>query len=189
MWKHNQIEVVPTPNYDYKFETTTHMTAGGLELTRLDCSSQEFCGTSFKQFMKKPGGTSLSYFLFSYMPEAGRVDGTIKLGGRKVVPIDSLPLWLRDYDFAGKPVLKFFTVASQKSNRQIDPSIVAAEVRFAGEDGNGFRLDVSVSGKAIGSYWMAKDRLHVMIRAALADGQKYELKSVERVNYWTIRGE
>jgi len=189
VWKHNHIEVVPTPNYDYKFETTTHMTADKLELTRLDCSSQEFCGTSFKQFMLRPGEKSLGFFLFSYMPEAGRQDGTIKLGDRKVVPIDSLPLWLRDYDFTGRPVVEFAAIASQKSNRQTNPAVIPAVVQFGGEEGDSYRLDVSVSGKAIGSYWMAKDRLHVMTRAALADGQKYELKKVERVNYWTIKGE
>jgi hypothetical protein len=36
---------------------------------------------------------------------------------------------------------------------------------------------------------MAKDpkRLHVMTKYRGADGQAYDLKSVERVNYWTIK--
>src|SRR5688572_30221056 len=50
VWKHNQVEVIPTPNYDYKYVTTAHLVVNDLTLTRLDCSSQEFCGTSFKQY-------------------------------------------------------------------------------------------------------------------------------------------
>jgi hypothetical protein len=48
VWKHNQVEVVPTPNYDYKFIATSHLAVSDLTLTRLDVSSQEFCGTSFR---------------------------------------------------------------------------------------------------------------------------------------------
>src|SRR5687768_9885817 len=56
VWKFNQVEVIPTPNYDYKYVTTVHLTVGdGMGLTRLDCTSQEFCGTSFKQFIRKAG--------------------------------------------------------------------------------------------------------------------------------------
>ncbi len=52
VWKHNQIEVIPTPNYDYKHITTSHLQASDLSLTRLDASSQEWCGTSFHQFLE-----------------------------------------------------------------------------------------------------------------------------------------
>jgi hypothetical protein len=36
---------------------------------------------------------------------------------------------------------------------------------------------------------MASDRLHVMTRYRGADGQTYDLQKLERVDYWTIRGE
>jgi len=189
VWKHNLIEVVPTPNYDYTFATTTHMTAGAMELTRLDCSSQEFCGTSFKQFLQRPGSGSLDYFAFSYMPEAGRVEGKIDAGGRKFVPVDSLGLWLRDYDFVNRPKVSFSTIVTQKSNRPTSAKLMDAQVTFAGEEADAFKLEVHAAGQLIGSYWMAKDRLHVMVRAELADGQKYALKQVQRVDYWTIVGE
>ncbi len=39
------------------------------------------------------------------------------------------------------------------------------------------------------TYWMAADRLHVMVKYAGPEGQTYELKAVSRVNYWTIKGE
>ena len=58
VWKFNQVEVVPTPNYDYKFETTVHLETRDLSLTRLDAASQEWCGASFKQLLRRGDGPS-----------------------------------------------------------------------------------------------------------------------------------
>jgi hypothetical protein len=190
VWKHNQIESVATPNYTYHFVTTSHLTANDLRFTRLDSSSQEFCGTSFRQYMLRIGDDKLSFMLFSYMPEAGRVDGKITLEDRQVIPIDSLPLKLRDFDFAGKQTMKFWMLESQKTNRQSDPSVNPAEARFAAEEPDAFQIVVFKDTQLLGTYWMAKDRLHLMTRYESSDrSQKYDLKSVTRVNYWTIRGE
>ena len=186
VFKHNHIETIPTPNYPYHYETTTHLTTSDLSLIRLDCSSQEFCGTSFKQFARKPGDRSMDYWSFSYMPEAGRKQGTVS-ASRRIVAEDSLPLALRDFDFAGKATWSVALLPSQKSNRPTPHEPLSAEVRYAGEEGDAHKLEVHAEGKLLGTYWMAKDRLHVMTRYMGVDGQTYELKSVERVNYWTIR--
>lgn len=189
VFKHNQVEVVPTPNYDYKFEATTHLTVDGLELTRLDVASQEFCGTSFKQYLRRPGEGVIDYWGFSYMPEAGRVAAKIPAEGRLVVPADGLALWLRDFDFAARRTVQFRLLPTQKSNRATPHAAVPAEARYAGEDGDAHKVEVIASGQLLGTYWMAKDRLHVMTRYRGADGQTYELQKQERVDYWTIRGE
>ena len=67
---------------------------------------------------------------------------------------------------------------------------IAAEVRYGGEEADAHKLELHVGGKIAGTYWMAKDprRLHVMTKYRGADGQAYDLKSVERVNYWTVGG-
>jgi len=202
VWKHNQIEVIPTPNYDYKFETTSHLSVEKMELTRLDCSSQEFCGTSFKQFLREPTGKELSYWSFSYMPESGRVSRQIKVEKEPMIPQDALPLWLRDYDFNSRQPARFWMLPSQKSNRATGFLPVAAEARFAGEDGDAYKLEVVTfaptrmagspwdqPSRPVGTFWMDKQRLHVMTKYHGADGQTYELKSVERVDYWTIKGQ
>ena len=190
VWKHNQIEVIPTPNYDYKYETTSHLTVGELKLTRLDCSSQEFCGTSFKQYQRLPTG-GLSYWSFSYMPEAGRAEGQVRANGEyPVVAADSLPLWLRAYDFQAKPTVKLAMLPSQKNNRPTPAQPVFVEVRHAGEESGSHKLELYEDDKLLGTYWMANDRLHVMTKYQSADGQQsYELKDLSRVNYWTIKGE
>jgi hypothetical protein len=190
VWKHNQIEDIPTPNYHYHYVTTTHLSTRDMRLTRMDCSSQEFCGTSFKQYELHPGDDKLSFFLFSYMPEQGKVEGSQELEDRFVVPADSLPLWLRDFDFVGRETKQFWIIESQKSNRQTQPAVNPAEARFAAEEPDAFQLVVVKNGQPIGTWWMAKDRLHVMLKYESGDrSQKYELKSLERVNYWTIKGE
>lgn len=197
VWKHNQIEVVPTPNYDYKFVTTTHLAVDTLQLTRLDFSSQEFCGTTFKQYQRRPEEEAVEYWSFSYMPESGRVLGKIEVRDRTVIPQDSLPLWLRDFDFQSRGTVKFWMLPPQKSTRATAYQPLPAEVRFAGEDGETWKLEVFVSTgdseggplRAAGTYWMEKDFRHVMRRAVLPGGQTYDLKKVERVDYWTITTE
>lgn len=190
VWKFNQVEVIPTPNYDYKYVTTSHLTVDGMQVTRLDCSSQEFCGTSFKQFLLKrmPGdeeGGKLSYWGFSYMPEAGRVEAEVPA---EVVSADALPLWLRGYPF-GTPEVRIQLLPSQKSNRATDHNPVQTGVSYRGEEGDAHKLELVVDGKVAGTYWMAKDpaRRHVMVKYRGADGQGYDLKSVERVDYWTVK--
>jgi hypothetical protein len=204
VFKHNWVEVVPTPNYDYKFVTTSHFNVASMELTRLDASSQEFCGTSFKQYLQQPDGKGLNYFGFSYMPEAGRVAADLdppKGNNAGVfVPEDGLALWLRGFDFQSRQPARFWLLPTQKSNRATPHLPVAAEVKHAGEENGAHRLEVMtfaptrMAGSAWdqparphGTFWMAADRLHLMTRAELADGQRYELKKVERVDYWTIR--
>lgn len=203
VFKHNHIEVIPTPNYDYKFATTSHFTVDKLELTRLDSTSQEFCGTSFKQFTHQPGAQKVDYWAFSYMPENGRVQQTFDLRGNEpTLPQDGLPLTLRDYDFSSRPNFRFWLLPTQKITRNAAYLPVAAEVRYAGEDGDSHKLEVHTfaptkmagsawdqGSKLLATYWFAKDQLHVMTRAKFEDGQTYRLKSLDRVNYWTIKGE
>lgn len=202
VFKHNVIEVVPTPNYEYKFEATSHFTVDNLQLTRLDVASQEFCGTSFKQYLRRPGEAELDYWSFSYMPESGRVSAKIPTEGRAIVPEDGLFLWLRDYDFASRQPARFWLLPSQKSNRATPAAPIAAEVRYAGEENGTHKLSIvtfaptkmtgdafSQPSRPLADAWLAKDRLHVLTRYVAADGQSYELQKVERVDYWTIRGE
>jgi hypothetical protein len=187
VFKHNHVEVVPTPNYDYKFATTSHLTTDNLLLTRLDATSQEFCGTSVKQYLLQvvPGNSAgmLDYWSFSYMPEEGRK--TARIDNATAVAEDSLPLYLRDYDFQSKPTVSLQLLPTQKSNRHVPHEPLAAQVRYAGEDGDSHKLEVVVDGKVRGTYWFAKDRLHVMTRHQSADGTHWKLKNLDRVNYWT----
>lgn len=185
VWKHNQIEDIPTPNYHYHYETTTHLDTHTFDLTRLDSSSQEFCGTSFKQYLRLFPSTKWDYRAFSYLPEQGRVHGDVTQGKRQIVAADSLPLYLRDFDFIGKATRRVALLPDQTDNANVKFQPVDAEIRFAGENDDGYKLQVITGDKILGTYWMARDRLHVMTRYQGADGQTWELAEVSRVNYWS----
>ncbi|MEM8873613.1 MAG: hypothetical protein AAGD32_05075 [Planctomycetota bacterium] len=184
VWKHNQIEVVPTPNYDYKFTTTSHLTVDGLELTRMDMSESEWCGTTFAQYIKT--GDGYDYFSFGYMPGEGRQTGTVS---GDVVPVNALPLYLRDFDFAAGEDVTLSLLPDQKSNRLQPFTPVEGTIKYLGEVDGGYELEVHIGGNLFGTYTMAdRDRLHVMLSFESADGtQTYKLKSQDRVNYWSIK--
>ncbi|MGF1634520.1 MAG: hypothetical protein ACFCVE_11770 [Phycisphaerae bacterium] len=186
VWKHNQIERIPTPNYDYTYIATSHFRTDNLALTRLDVSSQEWCGTSFKQYQLTAPGT-WDYFGFSYMPESGRQNETVTAAGKPVVPFDALPLWLRNYDFEARPTVEITLLPDQRSNRATPAEPAAAEVRHVGTSDAGHKLELVQAGKVLGTYEMAADRNHVMLAYEGADGQTYTLRALERVNYWTIQ--
>jgi hypothetical protein len=185
VWKLNQIEEIPTPNYRYHYVTTSHLSAEALDLVRLDSSSQEFCGTSFKQYLRK-ADDAWDYWSFSYMPETGRKNGSIRQSHRKVVAFDSLPLFLRDMDFRTGASRAIALLPGQRSNRPTGSEAVYAEIRFAGDEGGSHKVELHVEGKLFGTFWMARDRMHVMTRYAGEDGQRHELREQSRVNYWTI---
>lgn len=191
VWKHNQIEVVPTPNYDYKFTTTSHLTVDGLELTRVDMSESEWCGTTFTQYIKSDNG--YDYFSFGYMPGEGRRTGTVDAADVvpvNMVPVNALPLYLRDFDFEAGGEVAVTLLPDQKSNRLQPWEPVAGTIKYVGEVDGGHALEVFAGDRLLGTYVMAdRDRLHVMVSYESADGtQTYELKTQERVDYWTVPG-
>ena len=193
VFKHNQVDDIPTPNYLYHFRTTSHLTTDTLELTRLESSSQEFCGTSFKQITRDGKGDNFSYWGFSYMPEAGHAEA--QMTGR-IVPFNALPLYLRDFDFS-KPAgteVKLMLLPDQKSHKSTPAQVTLATIKYAGVEDGSFKLTVHADGSLtnnglLGTFYFATDRLHVMTRYEGTDGQRYVLKSVERNNYWTIASE
>lgn len=188
VFKHNQIEAVPTPNYTYHFVTTSHFSVEGLKLTRYDQSSQEFCGTSFRQLIADGDTPGRNYNLqaFSYMPEAGRLSAELK--PRRLVPEDSLPIYLRDFPFSPNNSWNLDLLPTQRSNRQAPSATVSATVRYAGRNEGDHIVELLVDGKLRGTYHFAPDRQHVMTRYRSADGsQSYDLDTQERTDYWTIQ--
>lgn len=185
VFKHNHLEVVPTPNYDYKFATTTHLQTDTLDLTRLDASSQEYCGTSFKQYLRQPDGSSFEYFAFSYFPEEGRVTAQVDRADVQIVPEDALPLYVRDFPFDNPQDQRIALLPTQKSNRHVAHKPINATLRYAGEEGDSHKVELVVDDAVRGTYWLAKDRQHLMTRYEGADGTKLTLKSLDRVDYWT----
>lgn len=189
VFKHNQIEDIPTPNYTYHFVTTSHLTTNGLLLTAFQHSSQEFCGTSFRLLKATNTTPGQEYHLtsFSYMPEAGLNSSTFRNSELPLIPEDTLPLYLRNFPFADGTKVQIRLLPSQKSNRPTPTQPFAATLRYAGLDNNLHKVELVANQDLRGVYWLAPDRLHVMVRYESADRtQTYELQSQERTDYWTL---
>ena len=212
VWKHNQIEVIPTPNYDYKYEATSHLTTAGLLLTRLDVASQEFCGLSFKQYLltdglpvdatpdapgdgatRNPQADAAGVGLLRLQLHARQRPGGDGRGGRGGRPAGravqraaALPAVVRLRGPGDDGDLAAARPEEQPGDAAASPS--PAEVRYAGEGDGTHKLELVQGGEVLGTFEMADDRRHVMVGYDGADGQTYRLKSVERVDYWSTNG-
>ncbi len=108
VFKHNVSEMIETDNYTYRFLTTCFVDTKTLEPYKIIASSQEDCGTTYKQFVIEDGqvhATSNSYF-----PKEGTQDTSYRRSGqsRHFAFHDTLTLTLRDYPFDADdpPVMK-----------------------------------------------------------------------------------
>jgi len=87
VFKLNIIEQIPTQNYNYRYMVTVFLNRGTLEPEKLAASSQEWCGTTFKEFQWLPDGLKVRGF--SYFEGEG--DRQWSLPARPVVyPAEAL---------------------------------------------------------------------------------------------------
>lgn len=91
--KLNIAEEIPTENYNYRLLVTVFLNRDTLELEKLTASSQEWCGATFSQWIRQPGGLVIRSF--SYFD--GEADQTRTLeNGVGVYPPDALLLIARN---------------------------------------------------------------------------------------------
>ncbi len=64
VFKLNLIEEIPTQNYNYRYMVTVFLNRDSLEPEKLAASSQEWCGTTFKQFQWMPDGLKVRGFSY-----------------------------------------------------------------------------------------------------------------------------
>jgi len=94
-FKHHWSERVPTERYDYDFSTMSYTRVADLAAWKLTVSTQEDCGSSFKEVWRDD--SKLRWSESVYFPGAGRREG--KLFGDTNF-FDALTLVLRGPDFA-----------------------------------------------------------------------------------------
>ncbi len=197
VFKHNVSEIIPTPNYDYRFLTTAFVRTDTLELFKLAVSTQEDCGTTYKQFVK--AGETVDVMMFSYFPDEGassdRYDAPAGLAFQ-----DALSLTLRDYPFdaSDKPTLEMPLVPDQTNTHESPKRPVLATVTYVEDEtltipygtvnAHHLRVESSADGKTTQSdYWFAADAelLHVMVKYEGPGGVRYELKRLDWWAYWS----
>ena len=193
VFKHHWSERVPTEKYDYDFSTMTYTRASDMRAYKLTVSTQEDCGSSFKEAWRD--GDRLRWADSVYFPGAGRREGKLRDGD--AVFFDALTLRLRDYDFAGHADVTLAVVPMQKDTHQVSFEPVARTVRFVGTSDLELPIGkvrahelalVDDHGTTEARYWFAADAtapmMHALVRFEGPQGVTYQLAKHERTAYW-----
>lgn len=196
VFKHNVSEIIPTENYDYRFLTTSFVRTDDLSPFKLVMSSQEDCGSSYKQITSVDRRwQALSHV---YFPDAGET----RANGRRdrdYQQQDNLSLVLRDYPFEADehPEMKLSLVPDLTHARSTILRPIPATVHYGGKETldlpigstEAYRLDVrSDDPGATATYWFAADsgpeKLNILVKYNGPNGVSYELKHLTRWSYW-----
>jgi len=133
VFKHNLSEMIPTENYTYRFLTTCFVRTDTLAPYKLVFSSQEDCGTTYKQILVE--GDRVRAEQFCYFPESGAK--TVEYAAPDDLAFhDTLSLTLRDYPFdaAEKPRLELDLVPDQTDTHETPLRPESATVEHVGEE-------------------------------------------------------
>ncbi len=200
VFKHHWSERVPTENYDYDFSTASFVECDDLRPFKLTASSQDDCGSSFKQLWRQRG--QMLWLESCYFPGTGLAQG--ELGGLDLQFFDALPLVLRDFPFEaaqaeGHPDRRFALrlVPSQKEARSTPCAPRDFELAYGGLEelelpvGSlaAHRLELlDAGGQRVARYWFAAEQgapwLRALVRYEGPLGTSYRLKELRRWAYW-----
>ncbi|GAB4430260.1 MAG: hypothetical protein OHK0039_48920 [Bacteroidia bacterium] len=180
--KLNMFARIPTDNYPYHFLTSVFvLRSDATRLHKLTTSSQEWCGNTFKEFLRE--GEGLRYTWHSYWD--GQGDGSSTLGG-DVLFEDQLPLTLRSLRFAEGLRFEHALLPSEISSRAYPPQPIQAEFVVSADpvgEVAAWRVDVRAAAQR-SSYWFDSNFPHAMLRMERSDGSSAVLKDLRRWAYW-----
>lgn len=184
--KLNLIATIPTDQYPYHYMTSVYVPrADPTRLLKLAQSSQEWCGTTFKEvtgFAARPVLHFHSYW-------GGQGDGEHELPlPTGTLLEDQLPMTLRTLPFEAGLRLPVRLVRSLVDTKGGAPVVQGALLSVSQPEparvvGKAWRVELKTSD-ALLDYWMAADPPHVLARFDGGDGRTLELKSVSRRVYW-----
>jgi hypothetical protein len=199
VFKHNLSEMIETEHYTYRFVTTCFVRSDTLAPYKVAVSSQEDCGTTYKQFVVADGAVDARQFC--YFPGAGASAATYDAPANLAFH-DALSLTLRDYDFDAKPRLRVPLMPDQTDTHETGLRPGTATITYVeretvsvpyGEvDAHHLRVThARDGGTTTTDYWFAADEAdmrHVMVKYHGPYGVRYELKRLGWWAYWD-RGE
>lgn len=187
--KLNVLSEIQTENYPYRYMTSLFIDrAQPMRVVKMTTSSQEWCGTTFKEFVG--WGDSPKLVFHSYFDNQG--DGSYPLGLRDGDLLeDQLPVSLRSLPF--KPGLTFTThlLESQITNRASAPKVLDATITVVGQEpaetGMGMIPSWNVevkAGQLVQHYWFEQAYPNILTRFTSSDGRQLVLKDRTRRKYW-----
>jgi len=189
VFKHNYSEIFPTENYPYRMITTSFIRTDNLQPYKLTASSQEDCGSSFRNFVAD--NNQMKVDQFCYFPDTGHSQQTIDTS-KGIAFHNALSLTLRDFPygviFIKQPELNL--IPDQRKNTKTKTSPENATISYIGEEditvpygklnAHHLRIDHAEDGGETEShFWFAADPklLNVMVQYEGPYGIKYKLKN------------
>jgi len=197
VFKHNVSEMIPTDNYIYRFLTTTFVRRDDMSPYKVVASSQEDCGSSYKQFVARDG--SVDAVQFGYFPGEGRADARFPRTDELAFH-DTLTLTLRDYPFEQDEhrIDDLALVADLTDNHsaRLTPRPAKLEqlgretlnVPYGTVDTHHLKVTHEQFGGATEShYWFAADpdMRRVLVQYKGPYGVEYTLKRLDWWAYWS----
>ncbi|WP_428387849.1 hypothetical protein [Mucisphaera sp.] len=202
VFKHHRRDDVPTPNYLYHFSTMAYVDTRSLEPVKLEMSSQEDCGATFKQYVVD--GRRMRFLQSSYFPGEGLRQDSERIDDDETVFFDSLTLVLRSFPFGSGEEIRLEAIPPQMDTRLTPAEPLEVVVREAGTEVLALpvgevlahRLEVTLAEAVGGSrtydYWFAAEGtyvadgvgLHVLVKHRGPWGLSLDLKGLERGSYW-----
>jgi hypothetical protein len=186
---------VPAGDDQHHVSTMVYVGVADLKSLRIDVSTQDSIGASFKWFANHKG--TLEWHQFSYHPGEGHQTDTFEPPASFVFE-DALAVILRGYPFAQPPgdvplLLRVLPSQTSSSLTPVEPRLMVPTVHGTETlelpmgNMDAYHLVLSLFEKsqpqqASAEYWFAADPklLHVLVQYRSPDGTLFKLRSLER---------
>ncbi len=190
VFKLNIVEEIPTENYNYRHMVTVFLNRASLRPEKLAASSQEWCGTTFKQLQWLPGGLKLRGF--SYLE--GEADRQWTLPAEPTLyPREALYVLVRAAA-ASQDDMQLNLLPSMRSNHVPEPTPSGALLSVSAETETirvpfglfqARRVTMTeVGGKETAEFLVEAVAPYRLLKARLDSGLTLSLRFVERRAYW-----
>lgn len=176
---------IPADQYPYHYLTSLFFRRDQpVALYKMTCSSQEWCGNTFKAIVYD--GVSLKENYNSYWDQQGT--GTRDLR-RDVLPEDALPYTLRALRFDQQPAFDLVVMDLQQTSKAAAPTYYNARLRTtaapaAEASEPAWRVAVQLAPDKQNVYWFARAYPNILLRQTTWDGRSLRLKGQRRYAYW-----
>lgn len=197
VFKHNVSEMIDTENYTYRFLTTCFMRTDDLTAFKITASSQEDCGSTYRQYTAADGRITARQF--GYFPSEGSAVASFAVTDDLVFH-DALTLTLRDFPFESTEEGAFQELAlvgDLTDNHWVKLTPGSAIIEYLGRSQitvpygtlETFHLRVrhnEMGGETESHYWFATDpsMRRVLVQYIGPFGVKYKLKRLDWWAYW-----
>ncbi len=193
--KMNLVSRIPTDNYPYDYMTSVFVEKRDPRvLLKMAQSSQEWCGTTYKEIVAF-GGSDPRMIFHSYFD--GQADGSRRLPvGPAALPEEQLFLLMRAARIPSTDAVPIGVYESIVTNSASEPRLLSLVARGAGRETidtpagrfEAARIDLGPAtagqGAPMMSFWIEEAPRRALLRFESEDGRRLLLKSIGRRAYW-----